>query len=212
MAGEETILIPAREAPVEPVVSVVIATYNVAKFVAESIRSALGQSFAAFEIIVADDGSTDGTLDIVCGFDDPRITILSRPHRGPAQVLNDCLDRARGRYISLLDGDDIWSPDRLRRHVEYMDGHPESDLTFSLSRIIEEDGKDTGFTTRSCTGALSFERLFADNLVANGSAVMIRHQAVLIAGQFDTGMEAGVRSRTVAASGPLAGGQYLLYS
>jgi glycosyltransferase involved in cell wall biosynthesis len=174
----------------EPAVSVIVTTYNVRRFVAAAIRSALGQTFGDLELIVADDGSTDGTLEAVRGFTDARVSVVALPHRGPTGVLNESFSRARGRYIALLDGDDLWAPERLKRHVEYMDAHPEADLTFSLSRIIDENGADSGMTSRPFHGPLPFDRLLADNFVANGSAVMIRRAAAERVGPFDTAMAA----------------------
>jgi glycosyltransferase involved in cell wall biosynthesis len=174
----------------ETTVSVIITTCNVEQYVAAAIRSALDQSYSDYELIVADDGSVDGTLQVVRNFRDSRISVLAFPHRGPTWVLNECIARSRGRYIAFLDGDDIWASERLERHVHYMDAHPEADLSFSLSRIIDEEGKDTGMTTRSFRGPVPFERLLADNLVANGSAVMIRRTAAQQVGLFDTEMAA----------------------
>jgi glycosyltransferase involved in cell wall biosynthesis len=174
----------------QPAISVIIGAYNVERFVAAAIQSALSQTFGDFELIVADDGSTDDTLAVVREFTDSRISVLAFPHRGPTWLLNDCVARSRGRYLAFLDGDDVWAPRRLERHVEYMDARPGADLTFSLSRIIDENGRDTGITSRSFQGPLPFHHLLADNLMANGSAVMIRRTALEQAGLFDTAMEA----------------------
>jgi glycosyltransferase involved in cell wall biosynthesis len=174
---------------VEPVVTIVIVTYNVGKFVAESLQSALNQSFSDFELILADDGSTDDTVEIARSFRDPRISVLACPHRGPTWVLNEGFARARGRYVALLDGDDLWAPDRLRHHVEYMESQPDVDLTFSLARTIEEDGTDTGFISRQWSGPVPFSFFLTENL-AGASAVTVRRSAAVQAGQFDTKMEA----------------------
>jgi hypothetical protein len=173
-----------------PVVSVIIPTYNVAGFVGQAIRSALGQTLREMEVIVADDGSTDGTPEVVRSFSDPRLTLTVFPHRGPTWVLNDSVARARGRYWAMLDGDDVWAAERLRKHVDYMDAHPETDLTFSLSRFIDESGADLGITSRTCKEPPSFRRLFEENLVSNGSAVLIRREAAERAGPFDTALAA----------------------
>lgn len=173
-----------------PVVSVIIPTYNVAGFVGQAIQSALSQTLREIEVIVSDDGSSDGTPDVVRSFSDPRLMLAVFPHRGPTWVLNDSFARARGRYCAILDGDDLWAAERLRQHVDYMDAHPETDLTFSLSRLIDEAGADLGVTSRACRNPVSFRSLLQENFVSNGSAVLIRRQAAERAGPFDTAMSA----------------------
>jgi len=173
-----------------PVVSVIIPTYNVAGFVGQSIQSALRQTLRQIEVIVLDDGSTDGTPDVVRSFSNPRLTLAVFPHRGPTWVLNEGFERARGRYYAILDGDDLWAAERLRTHVDYMDAHPETDLTFSLSRLIDESGADLGVTSRACKHPLSFRSLLEENFVSSGSSVLIRRQAAECAGPFDTAMSA----------------------
>jgi len=173
-----------------PVVSVIIPTYNVAGFVGFAVQSALAQTLRKIEVIVLDDGSTDGSPDVVRSFRDARLKLEVLPHRGPTWVLNDGFARARGRYCAILDGDDLWAPERLRKHVDYMDAHPEADLTFSLSRLIDESGADLGVTSRACKHPLSFRGLLKENFVSNGSAVLVRRQAAECAGLFDTAMSA----------------------
>jgi hypothetical protein len=176
--------------PGTPLVSVIIPTYNVAGFVGQAIQSALTQTLPEIEVIVLDDGSTDGTPDVVRRFSDPRLTLAVLPHRGPTWVLNEGFARARGRYCAILDGDDLWAAKRLHTQADYMDAHPEVDLTFSLSRLIDESGSDLGVTSRICQDPLSFRSLLAENFIANGSAVLVRRQAAERAGLFDTALSA----------------------
>lgn len=168
-----------------PRVSVVMAAYNVAPFVAEAVRSGLDQTFADLELIVVDDGSTDGTADIVAAMDDPRLRLIRLPHGSATITLNAGLDAARGEFLALLDGDDRWHPRKLERHVSFLDQHPEVDLSFSWSRIIDESGADTGNRARQWTGPISFSQLLTDNVIANGSAVVFRATAYQAAGPFD---------------------------
>src|ERR1700759_2288858 len=95
----------------EPRVSVVIPAYNAQDFIAETLESALNQSFRAFEIIVVDDGSCDSTHAIVAEYCDRGITLLSQPNAGIGAARNRALSVARSELIALLDSDDLWEPD-----------------------------------------------------------------------------------------------------
>ena len=96
-------------------ISVLMPTYNVAAFVAASIESILDQSFQDFEFIIIDDGSTDGTSEVVGAYGDPRIVFVQRRHLGTVYQLNFGLAIAMGEYIARQDGDDWSHPKRLEK-------------------------------------------------------------------------------------------------
>lgn len=173
-----------------PAVSVVMTTYNVAPYLGAAIESALAQTFREFELIVLDDGSTDGTLRIAERFSDARVRVMRSPHRGAAAQLRRGIEQARAPYLALLDGDDLWSPNKLERHVQFLNAQPRADLSFSWSRIIDEDGRDTGLTSRLWDGPISFSELLADNVIGNGSALVLRRDALIAAGGIDTSFAA----------------------
>lgn len=104
-----------------PLVSIITPAYNAAAFIGETIASVRAQTFDRWEMIVADDGSTDGTADAAraAAQGDPRITVftLETPGRRPAVPRNAALARARGRVIAFLDADDLWEPDKLRTQL-----------------------------------------------------------------------------------------------
>ncbi len=172
-----------------PEVSIVMPTFNVAPFVRTAVESVRRQSFPDFELVVVDDGSTDGTPDIVAGIDDPRVWLIRRLHESPVAALNFGVEAARGAYIGFLDGDDWWMENKLETHLRFLRAHPESDLTFSQSRIVDEQGRDTGLSTRPWNGVLTFSRLLADNVIGNGSAVVLRREALAQVGLFDRNLE-----------------------
>jgi glycosyltransferase involved in cell wall biosynthesis len=131
------------EAP--PKVSIVMPVYNTATFLTESVQSILDQTFRDFEFIIIDDGSTDGSLDVLRSFRDERIVLLSNGiNRGLVFTLQRGLAAAGGRYIARMDGDDIASPERLRLQVEYLDAHPEADLVATCVSLIDELGRPIG--------------------------------------------------------------------
>jgi glycosyltransferase involved in cell wall biosynthesis len=173
-----------------PEVSVVMRTYNVAAYISDALESALNQSLRSIEVIVADDGSTDGTLELVRGFRDPRIRLIESPHQGASAALNVGAALAQGEFIALLDADDLWSSDKLARHVAFLRDHPEIDVSFSWSRVIDADGRDTGLHARLWSGSLSFRQLLADNVIGNGSSTVLRREAYLKIAPFDRGLRA----------------------
>ena len=107
----------------QPSISVVMSVYNGAEFLSEAIESVLGQTFADFEFIIIDDGSTDGTSDILDRYAsaDARMRIYRQNRSGVAVALNRGLTLARGRYIARMDADDIACPDRFERQVQLLD-------------------------------------------------------------------------------------------
>ncbi|HTS48335.1 MAG TPA: glycosyltransferase [Bryobacteraceae bacterium] len=173
-----------------PAVSVVMTAYNVAPYIGAAIQSALAQTFRDFELLVLDDGSTDGTLRIAEQFQDRRVRVLRSPHRGAAMQLRHGIEQTSGPYVALLDADDLWSPNKLEQHVRFLDAQPRADLTFSWSRIIDEDGRDTGLTSRLWDGPISFSELLADNVIGNGSALVFRREALVAAGGIDASLAA----------------------
>jgi len=109
-----------------PRVTVLMPVYNGESFLRDAIDSVLAQTFADFELLVIDDGSTDGSVGIVRSYADPRIRLLQNPaNLKLVATLNRGLKEARGELIARMDADDISLPARLGKQVAFMDGHPE---------------------------------------------------------------------------------------
>lgn len=108
-----------------PLVSVVIPTFNCAKYLPESVGSAVSQTFAEKEVIVVDDGSTDNTKEALAPFRD-RIIYIRQENSGASSARNRGVTQSRGKYIAFLDADDIWVPEKLRKQVEFFERQPES--------------------------------------------------------------------------------------
>ena len=113
-----------------PAVSVVIATYNRARFLPETIDSVLGQRFRDFELIVVDDGSTDDTPELLKSYGD-RIRILCQENRGPAAARNLGIRHARGRWVSIQDSDDLSAPDHLESLFAFAEKNPDCGMVFA---------------------------------------------------------------------------------
>ena len=125
-----------------PTVSVAIKSYNHAAYVHESIASVLAQSFQDFEIVVTDDGSTDGTPDVIAQFADPRISLERfERNRGISEAMNATTARARGEFVAILNSDDFALPDRLQTQVAFLRAHPEIAAVFGRARCVGEDGE-----------------------------------------------------------------------
>lgn len=123
--------------PVDPVlVSCVVPVYNGEKFLAEAIESILGQSYPHVEVIVVDDGSADGTPGVIEGFGS-RIRSTRQANQGPGAARNAGLPLATGHYISFLDADDFWYPDKLERQLARFDQRPELEVCFTQLRNIQ---------------------------------------------------------------------------
>ena len=108
----------------EKLVSIIMPAYNCADYILESIKSVQNQSYRNWELIVADDNSTDGTVDAVRSMaaDDNRIHLLETDiNLGPAAARNRAINAAQGDYIAFLDSDDIWFPEKLSRQISFME-------------------------------------------------------------------------------------------
>jgi len=110
----------------EPKVSVVMPVYNGAKYLREAVDSVLAQTFSQFELIIVDDGSTDGTMEVLGAYSDPRIRLIRNDRNlGQAAARNQAFAAARGEFIAIHDADDTSVPDRLAVQVLYFDAHPD---------------------------------------------------------------------------------------
>ena len=125
-----------------PCTSVVMPSYNHVAFVGEAIQSILDQSLQDFDIVVTDDGSRDGTPDVIAKFSDPRIKLEVFPeNRGGVIAGNSALRRASGKYIARLNSDDFFLPGKLEKQVAFLEANPDVAAVFGLPRLIDEGGK-----------------------------------------------------------------------
>lgn len=127
-----------------PLISVVLPVYNGEKYLHEAINSVLSQTFGDFELIVINDGSTDGTEAIVRSYTDPRIRFVAQENTGIGGALRYGCNLAGGTYIARMDADDICFPDRLARQKAYLDNNPGTVLVSSAVIYIDESGKTIG--------------------------------------------------------------------
>ncbi len=126
-------------APV-PRVSVVIPLFNHVKFIEEAVRSVLGQTYEALELIIIDDGSTDGSGAVVQGIPDKRIRYFYQENQGAHNAINRGVRLARGEFLSVLNSDDIYDPRRIEECVGLLDGDSSLSAVFSSVDCIDENG------------------------------------------------------------------------
>jgi len=124
----------------DPTISVLMPAYNAECYIAEAIESVLQQTYSDFELVVVNDGSTDNTLNIINGFNDPRIRVINQNNQGVAAALNNGLKNARAAYIARFDADDICHPERLQKQHSFLQNNPEYILVGSDVEYISAGG------------------------------------------------------------------------
>lgn len=127
--------------PPQPTVSVLIPAYNREAYVGAAIRSVLGQTFDDLELIVVDDGSTDGTAREIAAFSDPRLRWLTQRNAGPSAAMNTGLRAARGRYLARLGSDDLWLPEFLAVQVGLLERRPDVGLVYCRAEAMDAAGE-----------------------------------------------------------------------
>lgn len=125
-------------------ISVVIPLYNKAHRIARTLQSIIGQTWRDFEVIVVDDGSTDGGGEIVCSFRDPRVRLVKQDNKGVADARNRGVREASGDYIAFIDGDDEWAPEYLATAHELIVHFPQAGM-FCFGGLVKEEGNDKVF-------------------------------------------------------------------
>jgi glycosyltransferase involved in cell wall biosynthesis len=173
-----------------PTVSVIIPTYNRARFIREAIESVVEQSFSDLELIVIDDGSTDETAEIVGAFNDKRLNFVRQENRGRSAARNRAIASARGRYIAFLDSDDMYLRDKLAKQVSYMDLHPELGMIYTSATCIDGEGKplDSERYKAWAEGQIYKQVAFFQPVTITLPTVMVRREVLDTVGGFDEAM------------------------
>ena len=159
-------------------VSVVVPVYNVEKYIALTVQSVLDQTYPHFELLIIDDESPDGSVEICQQFNDSRIKIISQKNRGLAGARNTGIRHAKGDYIAFLDGDDLWLPEKLARHIQHLESSPQVGVSFSRSEFIDSQGKSLGVYQMPKLTEITPDHLLCRNPIGNGSAPVIRREVL----------------------------------
>jgi len=169
-----------------PRISVIIPCYNNKPYLRECLDSVLNQTFSDYEVIVVDDGSTDGTGEIIQSYL-PRVRYLRQSNQGPAAARNAGIEAASGEYIAFQDADDLWYPEKLEMQLKFMEANPRfawaySDMcTFNEKQILQS----SWFSDRPTHQGKVFEQLIYNNFIPT-ITVMVKKDALLSAGCFDS--------------------------
>lgn len=177
----------------EPLVSVILPTYNRAFYLSRAIESVFSQNYRNIELIVIDDGSTDNTREVVEKIGDKRIVFMRTPtNRGVSSARNAGIRRAKGEYIAFQDSDDIWLPGKLAKQVEVLEGLTEDTaFVYCIMSRTNTAGVKHFVPDDSISRELRRGRLFKKLLIRNyigAPAVCIRRSVLENVGTFDTQM------------------------
>jgi glycosyltransferase involved in cell wall biosynthesis len=172
-------------------VSVVIPAYNAEPYIRHALRSAILQTYPALEIIVIDDGSSDGTAATAEAMGEQAaehghtLHVVRQSNSGPAGARNTGLALAKGTYVGFLDADDTWDPNKITLQALELDRDHDLDVSFSWWRVIEEAGGWTGRVRKPRTARPRFADLCVQNALGPTSTALVRRQAIEAVGGFD---------------------------
>lgn len=171
----------------QPLVSVIIASYNHAPYIEASIASVLAQTYGNIELLVVDDGSSDDSVERIRrlqelhGFD-----FRAQANQGLSRTLNESIARARGELIVSFGSDDVMLPQRLALQVAYMQGKPEVGICAGNIEEIDADGRSRGAQRALPLRRLDFEDVFLNRKAgAPAPTLMFRREALERVGGFD---------------------------
>ena len=171
-----------------PRVSVIIPTYNRAAYLVEAVESVMAQGYDDYEVIVADDGSTDDTAERVAAFGES-VRYLRLAHSGrPSVARNRALEVARGELVAFLDDDDRWHPEKLQRQVALFGGEPAPGLVYSDLRFFSTDGVSEPVLAPGQKRAGDIFAALLSDCFVHTSTVILRRSLLDVTGRFDETM------------------------
>lgn len=173
-----------------PKVSVIIPTYNCERYLPDALESVFKQSFRDFEVVIVDDGSTDGTQEAVKKFKKKygeKVNYVYQENRGLACARNTAIRHSRGKYIAILDADDMFLPDRLKEGVKAFEEHPEVGLVHANIFWMSEAGRIISTPKRdvSVLSGRIFRHIFLRNAHVSISTVLVKKECFDSVGLFD---------------------------
>ena len=165
-------------------VSVVIPLYNARDVIAETVTSVLAQTWKNYELIVVDDGSTDGSSEMVMKFKD-NLRYVKQENAGVAKARNRGIAESVGESVALLDHDDLWHPTKLEKQVRMLDAHPEIGMVITDVAHLDQYGTPNGIVGSAYNPMDEFAKLFLQGFIPTPSSAMIRQSVFNSVGVFD---------------------------
>ncbi|MEW5860942.1 MAG: glycosyltransferase [Cyanobacteriota bacterium] len=166
-------------------ISVIVPTLNAERTILRTIKSVLQQTFPNYELIVINDGSSDRTLELLNTIEDPRVKIFSYSNGGLPVARNRGISHATGNFITFLDADDLWTPDKLELQFIALQQHPEAGVVYSWTQFMDNQGKYFHGGKSVFFKGNVYANLLLGNFIDSGSNVLIRRQAIESVGEFD---------------------------
>ncbi|MFN3725129.1 MAG: glycosyltransferase family 2 protein [Allosphingosinicella sp.] len=173
-------------APATPAVTVAMSVYNAAPYLALAIESILAQTFGEFEFLIVNDGSNDGSAEIIDSYAarDPRVRPIHQDNRGLVASLNRMIDEARAPLIARMDGDDISMPERFEKQLAFLDSNPDFGVVGTLTINIDEAGKESWLNADQPTDWEGFRDALKDKPLLCHPSAMIRTEMIRAAGGY----------------------------
>ena len=156
-------------------ISIVTPVYNAEKYIEETIRTVLDQTWKDWEWILVDDGSADRSVEIIEQYKDSRIRLIRQKNKGAAAARNRGIEAAKGRYIAFLDSDDIWDPNKLTNSLQYMQ-KLDAGFVFTAYEFGDENAQPTGKRVR-VPKKLTYKKALARTVIFT-STVLIDTQKI----------------------------------
>jgi glycosyltransferase involved in cell wall biosynthesis len=182
----------------KPLISIIIPTYNVSRFIDQTLESIFDQEVTDYEIIVVDDGSTDATQSILKTYKN-RISYCCQENRGPAAARNVGIKMAKGKYIAFQDGDDLWPNNKLKLQIDLMDSHPDVGLLsgdmqrfsgehVNVSSMFKKYGFDRNFFGDDFYVVDAYKKIYIQGNYIPTGTVILRRNCLENVGYFDEGL------------------------
>ena len=162
---------------IEGLVSIIMPSYNAARFIGESINSVLLQTYSHWELLIADDCSKDNSVEVARRYSDidERIKLFPLDKNvGAAAARNVAMEHAQGQYIAFLDSDDVWDEHKLEKQLAFMERYSYA-FTFSNYYVMEENGEKTGIIVK-VPSSLSYQQYLRNTIIGCLTVIIDRKQ------------------------------------
>ena len=176
----------------KPLVSIVIASYNMAQYLPLAVKSVLDQTYRNIEVLIVDDGSSDGTCNVVLPYlNDPLVRYLFQENKGQAAAKNYGMRESRGEYIAFLDADDLWAPDKLEAQIPLFLTSKAVGVVYSRVLYIDEAGKELQVADNELFRGRVSGPLLIRNFIGFGTSV-VKKECFDCLGGFNEDLRMGI--------------------